>query len=193
MLSFQEFLAKFNGQNNVGNTPENKGQCVGLVAVWFDNLGLAHVWGDAKDLYANADPKFYIKIPNTPDAIPQKGDAVVWSAKYNGTVGHTGLATGTGNLNTFEAFEQNDPTGSNCHLRTYNYNAVIGWLRPINEPMATISQRALDEIIRMRNNHWDNLQIANNHITELELRLQQSSAQIKPLQTKIANGIKALS
>ena len=129
-LSFQDFLKKYNGQSNVGNTPENKGECVGLVSVWIENLGLPHIWGHAKDLYKNADPKSFEKIPNTPTAVPQKGDIIVWSEKYNGTFGHTGIVTGTGNVNNFEAFEQNDPLGSNCHLKMYSYFAVVGWLRP---------------------------------------------------------------
>ena len=130
-MSFKEFLSKYNGQKNVGNTTENKGQCVGLSAVWVDSLSLPHIWGHAMDLFVNADEKFFDKILNTPDAIPQAGDIIVWNKSFNGTFGHTGIATGTGDLNTFEAFEQNDPLGSNCHLKTYNYNSVLGWLRPL--------------------------------------------------------------
>lgn len=130
MLSFDEFLSQYNGQQNVGNTPENKGQCVGLVSVWMDNLGIAHEWGDAKDLFDNAGPNSFEKIANTPDGIPQKGDIMVWSGTFNRGPGHTGIATGTGDTNTFECFEQNDPLGSSCHLKTYNYNYVTGWIRP---------------------------------------------------------------
>lgn len=130
MLSFDDFFKAYNGKSNVGNTPENKGQCVGLVAMWVDNLGLPHIWGNAEDLYANADSNFFEKIPNTATAVPIKGDIGVWSSQYNRTVGHTGIATGKGDVNTAEWFVQNDPTGSNCHLRTYSYFAIIGWLRP---------------------------------------------------------------
>ena len=129
-MNFSEFLNKYNGQQNVGNTTENKGQCVGLVAVWIDALSLPHVWGNAADLFANADEKFFDKILNTPEAIPQAGDIIVWSAKFNGTVGHTGIATGTADMNTLECFEQNDPLKSNCHLKVYKYSYVTGWLRP---------------------------------------------------------------
>ena len=132
-MTFSTFLSTYNGQQNVGNTTENKGECVGLVCVYVDTLQLPHIWGHAMDLFINADEKFFEKILNTPDAIPQVGDIVVWAKAFNGTFGHTGIATGTGDLNTFECFEQNDPIGSNCHLKTYNYNNVKGWVRPIVE------------------------------------------------------------
>lgn len=129
-MTFQTFLETYNGKRNVGNTTENKGECVGLSMVWVNELGLPHIWGHAKDLLANADEKFFEKILNTPDAVPKEGDIIVWGKSFNGTYGHTGIATSKGDVNTFECFEQNDPVGSNCHLKTYNYKAVIGWLRP---------------------------------------------------------------
>ncbi len=168
-MTFQEFLNQYNGQPSVGNTTENKGQCVGLVAVWVDILGLPHIWGNACDLFANADEKFFEKILNTPDAIPQAGDIVIWSSKFNGTVGHTGLATGTGNTNTFECFEQNDPLGSGCHLKTYNYNGVIGWLRPLN---IQNQQTVIDELRTARDNNWQLYQTELQKNNDLNQQLQ---------------------
>ena len=130
-MTFQEFLNKYNGQMKVGNTPENTGECVGLVAVWIDNLELPHVWGHARDLINNCDKtKFEVEY-NTPTGVPKKGDIIVWSSAMGGGYGHTAISTGSGDIVKFEVFEQNNPTGSNCHLRTYpNYNNVIGWFRP---------------------------------------------------------------
>ncbi len=129
-MTFQQFLQTYNGQQEVGSTSENIGQCTGLVNAWTSALNLPFIWGNACDMFVNADEQFYTKILNTPEAIPQQGDIVCWSAKFNATVGHVGICTGTGDINTFECFEQNDPLGSNCHLKTYNYKSVIGWLRP---------------------------------------------------------------
>lgn len=142
-MIFKEFLLQYNGQKNVGNTTENTGECVGLVAVWVDALGLSHIWGHAMDLFSNADEKYFEKILNTPEAIPQERDIVVWGKAFNGTFGHTGIATGTGDTNSFECFEQNDPLGSNCHLKTYKYTSVIGWLRPsLSQNSSTIIQQS---------------------------------------------------
>lgn len=128
-MDFQTFLKKYNGQKNVGNTPENKGECVGLVSVYQDSLNVPHEWGNAKDLLVNADKDFFTVIPNTALAVPDQGDIVVWSGSYNNGLGHTGIATGSGDIATFECFEQNDPLGSNCHLKLYDYNFVDGWLK----------------------------------------------------------------
>ena len=212
---WQDFLTKFNGQQGVGNTSENKGQCVGLVCVWVDTLGFPHIWGNACDLFANADEQFFDKILNTPEAIPQAGDIVVWSAKFNGTVGHTAIATGTGDINTFETFEQNDPLGSNCHLKTYKYTSVIGWLRPRStqlDSQAIIIQQSdafiaictklgtpanreivlaeLDKLITMQDvviQKDKQLADANAKVLELEKDNQNKATQLQDLQTQVKN------
>src|SRR3990167_3588624 len=127
---FRDFLNKWNGQLNAGNTPENKGQCTGIVSLWIDVLNLPHVWGHAKDLMANADKKSFDVISNTPSGVPLKGDIICWNGNMGFGYGHTAIIV-KADVNTFEVFEQNNPIGSNCHLRTYpNYNHVIGWFRP---------------------------------------------------------------
>lgn len=126
----QEFIAKYNGVGNVGNTTDNRGECVGLVMVWLKDQGLPHVWGHAKDLLINADRNSYNVIDNTPEAVPNPGDVIVWKQGFNNTFGHTAIVT-KATVNTFEVFEQNNPLGSPCRLHTYkNYAYVDGWLRP---------------------------------------------------------------
>jgi len=140
-MTFNDFINKYNGKGKVGNTKENTGECVGLVMVWVKELGLPHIWGHAKDLLINADPKSYERIDNTPTAIPQAGDIIVWKKEFNSTYGHTAIATGTGNINTFEVFEQNNPLGTSCRLHTYkNYAYVDGWLRPRVAPVVITPQ-----------------------------------------------------
>jgi len=131
-MNFTEFLNKYNGMNGVGTTLENTGECVGLVMKWLvETLELPHVWGHARDLINNCDKNVFEVEYNTPTGVPKKGDIIVWSSAMGGGYGHTAISTGTGNITTFEVFEQNNPTGSNCHLKTYpNYNNVIGWFRP---------------------------------------------------------------
>ena len=128
-LTLNEFYNKYKNQPNVGNTPQNLGECVGLSSKWMDTFGIPHVYGHAYQLYNNAPDEYFAKIPNTPDAIVQNGDIVVWSQGYNGTYGHTGIAKGSADVNNFECFEQNDPLGSTPHIKKYNYAYVIGWLR----------------------------------------------------------------
>ena len=138
---FSEFYNKYNGIPNVGDTPENQGQCVGLFSVWIDFLGLPyHEWGNAKDLLTNADPAYLEVIFNTPDNIPQIGDCIVWGTQV-GPDGHVAIFK-EGDVNTFTSFDENWPVGSAPHLQTHNYSGVLGWLRPkltIPSPQSTIT------------------------------------------------------
>jgi len=197
-MTIKRFIEKFNGQQNVGNTTENKGQCVGLVMMFVQELNLPHIWGHAKDLFVNADEQFYTKILNTPEAIPQAGDIICWNSKMGSGYGHTAVATGTADLNTLEVFEQNNPTGSNCHLRTYsNYNNVIGWLHPKAPPIAdTTNYKTLyeekvkletflrgeiqkkDETINNLNNQISDLEKEKNRLVE---ELKQQKQELKGL------------
>jgi len=136
--SFNAFFNVYNGAYPVGNTPGNTGQCTGLVNVWCDDwLGLSHIWGDAKDMMAwartHADNiNDYDVIDNTPTNVPQVGDMVCWNGNVGGGAGHTAIATGNGNVNEFETFDQNwSPTY--CHKVTHNYSNVMGWIRPRNQ------------------------------------------------------------
>lgn len=156
-MTYQDLFNQYSGKSNVGNTTENKGECVGLVAVWVDMLGLPHIWGHAKDLFTNADEKFFDKILNTPDAQAQTGDIIVWT---NGKFGHTAVCHKPIDINTFEALSQNDPIGSNCHLVTYNYLNIIGWLRPKTTEDKT--QQIIDQLRAERDTNWNLYQNERN-------------------------------
>lgn len=139
---WQDFLTKFNGQQGVGNTPENKGQCTGLCNVYIvDYLKKSFIWGDAKDWIYNYNFNDFDFIPNTPDYIPQQGDIIV---KSGGTYGHVAIATGTGDLHKYEVFEQNVPLGGGCRLHTYEdeYKNVLGGLRIKQDTQSIIIQQS---------------------------------------------------
>lgn len=123
------FRAKYAHLALVGDTQVNRGQCVGLVEVWIDSLGLPHVWGNAADLLDNADEAHYQVVHNLPTNFPVAGDIVVWGSSWGSGYGHTGICV-SGAVMSFVAFEQNDPAGSYPHEKTYSYAGVIGWLHP---------------------------------------------------------------
>jgi len=133
-MTFKQFLDKWNGKPCEIYDPSSKDQCVDLVLAWLQALGLGHLIPlgifNAFDMWKL--PKlvpYFDFIPNTPDAIPQEGDIVVWGSSY-GKYGHVGIATGRGTLRTFSAFVQNDPIGTKSHvIENYSYNGVLGWLR----------------------------------------------------------------
>lgn len=147
MMNYQDFFNQNNGKGDVGDTPENKGQCVGLIEVWTDNLELPHTWGNAKDLLNDADPAHFTIIKNTPQGVPEQGDIVVWSGAYNNGPGHTGICHGNANTDTFDCFEQNDPLNSPCHVKNYNYTSVLGWLKPSVKPTVEVFADKFNELV----------------------------------------------
>jgi hypothetical protein len=148
LISLSDFIPKYTGQPNVGDTPENIGECVGLIEVYNDEcFRYPHIWGNAKDLLANADPKFfdreYNDITNLTQ-VPPIGAIMVWDGTWGSGKGHTGiLVTAIPNSTVFTCFEENNPVGHapeiNMHI---NYAGVLGWLVPHPlpvQPSASIS------------------------------------------------------
>jgi surface antigen len=109
-------------------------QCVDLTQFYNKAIGNnTPFWGNAKDIFTQAG-SFYTQVNNTPTGVPVKGDVIVWNGNkpFTGGNGHVAIASGVGDINTFQAWSQNDPTGSKIILKTYNYDYVSGWLHPKN-------------------------------------------------------------
>lgn len=114
-----------------------KNQCVDLIKQFeHDVMGIIpEAVGDAKDYYLNYEKEsflknHFIKIPNTPEYVPLKGDIVVFN---NGKYGHICIATGEGNTTFFYSYDQNvygnlEPIQKCRH----DYNYCLGALRPKN-------------------------------------------------------------
>ena len=112
-----------------------KNQCVDLIKQFeYDVMGInPEAVGDAKYYYLDYDKKVFlknhfIKIPNTPDYVPLKGDIVVFDY---GKYGHICIATGEGNTSQFYSYDQNvygnlEPVQKVCH----RYDNCLGALRP---------------------------------------------------------------
>lgn len=138
-MTYQEYKSKYLGVK-CGNTPQNMGECVGLVSLWMDNLNIPHEWGNAKDLLANANTQFVDVIYNDPKNLnqyPTQGDIMVFNATWGNGMGHTGIvdeATGK----DFILFEQNNPAGNPPELIGHkSYSGVLGWLHPKSIPSGT--------------------------------------------------------
>lgn len=111
-------------------------QCFDLANAYSRWIGGQRFTGATADLiYQQSQNGFYIQIANTINNAPQRGDLVIWNWP------HVGIATGNNtNQNQFEVLEQNDPEGSNCHIKIYaNYNGVIGWIRPKQLPTTSVN------------------------------------------------------
>lgn len=126
------FYARTNNQaiNSCGGI---KGQCVAGVQSYTNvELGIggcpAFPIAGAKDMFGTRTDAFdWVK--NTPSGVPPRGAIMVWNGNVGGGWGHTGVVTAA-NTNTFDCYQQNDPYNSGMHVKTYNYNNVIGWAIP---------------------------------------------------------------
>lgn len=155
-------------------------QCEDVAQFWNFVLGNPQPFtGATADLIYQQPGDFYIQIPNAPDNYPQKGDIVVWNWP------HVGINTGNNtNANQFEVLEQNDPTDSNCHLKTYDYNGVIGWLRPKQLPQN--QQVIIDQLRAERDKNWNLYQADEKTIANLNQIINDRNNDITMLNAKIA-------
>ena len=137
MNKFTDFITKYNSRYVEVVDPNAYAQCFDLVLQWCIELGIPKnifPFANAYQIYTNYGPNqsvYFDRIYNSPDAIPKEGDILVWGNSYNYAGGHTGIYK-SGDIWTFTAFIQNDPFKTPSHLKTYNYNYVLGWLRPRN-------------------------------------------------------------
>jgi CHAP domain len=122
-----QFIARYMGVRNTGDTPQNSGQCVGLIEVWLDLLKKPHIWGDAKDLIANADLHVYKTFQNMPNNFPPPGAIVCWDGTWGNGAGHTAVVIAA-NVLWLAVFEQNNPINSPPIVGTHSYDGVQGWI-----------------------------------------------------------------
>ena len=124
--TFDRFFSENNGKFVERVDPGSLNQCFDLAIYWCEYLGFPKTIFsgliNASQIYTQWTHTQFDKIPNTPEFVPQKGDICV----FLGIPGHVSVATGKGDLNTFESFDQNFPTGSASHLVTHNYNNLLG-------------------------------------------------------------------
>jgi hypothetical protein len=82
---------------------------------------------------AKQNPDFET-IENTPDALPKKGDIMIWKKTKQLPHGHVSIFI-EGDLNTFTSLDQNFPLGSINHVQRHVYvnkkdgYIVQGWIR----------------------------------------------------------------
>jgi len=155
---FNQFVDNLNGQFVEVSYKKALYQCMDLVYNWAFCLGfpkatIQHLY--AYQAYTNPidlTKEYFDLIPNTPNAIPQDGDIVVWNKTSSNIAGHIAIALSGGTTNSFMCFEQNNPLGTNAHIQSWRYTNVLGWLRP---KKVESSQEVLDKVRRERDENWD--------------------------------------
>lgn len=152
-MTHQEYIAKWNGKYQERRDPSNLNQCFDLaVGYVIDVFGLPETTFQGL-LYAyqifdkptDLTSKNFDFIKNTRYAVPKTGDIIVWGKTYNGTAGHVAVVN-KANIDTFEAFSQNDPTGAKCILKTYPYTHVTGWLRRVGTSDCSVYIKQIEDL-----------------------------------------------
>lgn len=132
-MTAQEFIAQNNGkQVDLDGFPsEQPYQCYDLVNKWSLTLGYSRFSGLRAYNIFGQQPQNYTSISNSPTAVPQAGDIIVWDSSKGNGYGHTAIANGVGNTQYFESLDQNWSV-PRCVGVKHDYSGVIGWLRPKN-------------------------------------------------------------
>ena len=154
MISPDEFFGKYD-QKPIDFDGSLGNQCVDVYRQFIKECiecpqsppvkGAYQIW----DTYL---PEYFDRILNTIEAIPIKGDIIIWGTEVGG-FGHIAICK-DGTQQSFTSFDQNWPvsgyvdTNGNfigtgvCHFQPHNYNGVLGWLRrksPVTNPPTTLT------------------------------------------------------
>lgn len=136
-MTFDTFTKKYLGKAVDYDGAAGK-QCVDLIKLYLKHCFgiLAGAWGNAHAYYDyfNMRPELkanFVRIKNSKQFVPMKGDVCVWSKKLNKYYGHIAIATGTGDTDSFKSLDMNWG-GEAAKYVTHNYDCFLGVLRPIH-------------------------------------------------------------
>ena len=135
-ITFDEFVKRYIGKA-VDYDGTAGAQCVDLIKLYLKwvfgiipkAIGNAHAYFDNFNLHGFLKKNF-IRIKNSKEFVPMKGDICVWSKIMN-KYGHVAIATGRGDTSTFESLDMNWD-GKAAKYVHHNYDYFLGVLRPIH-------------------------------------------------------------
>jgi len=139
-MTHKQFIDKYNGKYlEFPGTGSALYQCMDLMRqyikeVWELDAYVIPRSPDARSAwYASTTNSKIVKIPNTPNGVPQKGDLVFFKTSFlppwlYGIAGHVAVVDGADLYNLF-VFQQNYPTGSACNKYRLSYKDCLGWVK----------------------------------------------------------------
>lgn len=159
-------------------------------SLYFPGIGWATtgIHGNGKDIFYNANPKYYQKIKNdhnNPNQLPKPGDIICFGSTpasgftntFNNPYGHVALFKSSAN-GQLTILMQSSGSGQAAYLDTHSwkYRPCIGWLRPIAQtpapvPVPTVPKSELDA--------------ANKTIASLKTQITSLGAVITNLQNQV--------
>lgn len=128
-MTVQQFFAKYNGKL-LDDDGYYGGQCMDVYQRYTKEVvGVKEIRVPAAADVWDKHPIIYEKIKNTPTNFPETGDVIIWGKSRSLPFGHIAICS-IANVDEFVSFDQNWPTGSECHYQDHSYIGVVGWLRP---------------------------------------------------------------
>ena len=135
MMTFNEWVNKYIGRA-VDYDGSSGAQCVDLAKCYLKEVH------DVPQFSIGGSAKFYwekdfsqlsgfMKIKNTPDFVPVKGDVAVWNSSKGNGHGHVAVCTGEGDTKSFYSYDMNW-NGKAMKKVKHNYKGFYGVLRPKN-------------------------------------------------------------
>lgn len=170
-MTLEEFIKKHTGKG-IDYDGSYGYQCVDLYRQYVDEvLGFPQSPGvmGATDIWESFLVDRFERILNTPEAIPAKGDIVIWNKKVGNGYGHVAVFV-SGDVNAFKSFDQNWPAGSLPKLVEHKYTNVIGWLTPkTGDP--------LTECLKAHSDLMAQLDEKGKKLAEVEKRLADAKSE----------------
>lgn len=130
-----QFISNLNGQFVEVSSISAPNQCMDLAYNWVFCLDIPkatiqqsaayQVWSNASDFTR----QYFELLENKVETIPQAGDLFVMGKSSSYPYGHIGVVI-EATQSKMKCFEQNFPTGTNCHIQDRSYTGVVGFLRP---------------------------------------------------------------
>jgi len=147
-MTIYDFIKKYDGKTIGFPAGSFVGECLSLVKQWMlekYNFNPPASGCNGARCYWSMFPdplgKYFEKIPNTKEFIPQTDDVMVWDGNAGAGAGHISIvlndADHPANTQYFWSFDQNW-NGRQAHLVRHNYNNVYGVLRPKGGSMANM-------------------------------------------------------
>jgi len=136
MKSYEEFIKEVDGTSfDVDHVSGI--QCVDLIKKYMKEcfeINIPLNFGNAIDYYTGFEKKKllyenFIKIKNTPEFIPEKGDIFVWNEKRGKGAGHVAICTGEGTTSYFYSYDLNWNNKKKVQKVKHDYKNVLGVLR----------------------------------------------------------------
>lgn len=128
-------------------------QCVDLIKKFLKEcyeIEVPNGFGNAIEYYTGFEKKKllyenFIKIKNTPEFVPEKGDIFVWNEKRGKGAGHVAICTGEGNTKEFYSIDLNWNGRKKVQKVKHDYKNVLGVLR--KKKKETIPNAKKNEIV----------------------------------------------